>query len=69
MRADRYGLAVSTTSAAARDAYVAGVDCVLAAQAGGAGRLRAGRPEAARVLIGSRVERRAPVLLAGYAQG
>jgi len=31
---DRYGLPVSTTSTEARDAYVAGVDCLLAANAG-----------------------------------
>jgi tetratricopeptide (TPR) repeat protein len=36
MLSDRYGLAVSTTSAAARDAYVAGVDLLLAARAGAA---------------------------------
>lgn len=34
MLADRYGLPIATTSAAAREAYVAGVDCVLAATAG-----------------------------------
>ena len=34
MLADRYGLAVSTASDAARDAYVAGADCILAATAG-----------------------------------
>jgi hypothetical protein len=34
MLADRYGLPLSTSSATARDAYVAGVDCVLAAIAG-----------------------------------
>jgi hypothetical protein len=34
MLADRYGLTVSTASAAARDAYVAGADCILAATAG-----------------------------------
>jgi hypothetical protein len=34
MLADRYGLAVSTASAAARDAYVAGADCILSATAG-----------------------------------
>lgn len=31
---DRYGLALSTSSQAARDAYVEGVDCILAANAG-----------------------------------
>ncbi|MBM3646964.1 MAG: tetratricopeptide repeat protein [Alphaproteobacteria bacterium] len=31
MLADRYGLAISTSSNAARDAYVAGVDCLLSA--------------------------------------
>src|SRR5262249_51158932 len=31
---DRYGLALTTASAEARDAYVAGVDCLLAANAG-----------------------------------
>jgi len=40
MLADRYALPVSTPSVAARDAYVAGVDCVLAAVAGGEERLR-----------------------------
>lgn len=34
MLADRYGLPLSTASALARDAYVAGADCVLAAVAG-----------------------------------
>ena len=34
MLTDRYDLSVSTSSAAARDAYVAGADCVLAAVAG-----------------------------------
>lgn len=34
MLADRYGLPVSTSSQAARVAYVAGVDCILAATAG-----------------------------------
>ena len=34
MLKDRYGLSVSTTSNEARDAYVAGVDCLLAANAG-----------------------------------
>ena len=34
MLADRYGLPVTAASTAARDAYVAGVDCVLAAVAG-----------------------------------
>lgn len=34
MLQDRYGLALSTVSAAARDAYVAGVDSILAATAG-----------------------------------
>ena len=34
MLADRYGLPLSTTSEAARDAYVAGADCLLAATAG-----------------------------------
>jgi hypothetical protein len=31
---DRYGLSLTTTSAEARDAYIAGVDCLLAANAG-----------------------------------
>lgn len=34
MLADRYGLPLSTSSPAARDAYVAGIDCLLAAVAG-----------------------------------
>ncbi|NPC58306.1 tetratricopeptide repeat protein [Caenimonas soli] len=34
MLEDRYGLPLSTTSTAARDAYVAGVDCVLSGVAG-----------------------------------
>jgi hypothetical protein len=34
MLTDRYGLSVSTSSQAARDAYVAGTDCLLAATAG-----------------------------------
>src|ERR1044072_8742836 len=34
MLLDRYGLPLSTTSTAARDAYVAGVDCVLSAAHG-----------------------------------
>jgi tetratricopeptide (TPR) repeat protein len=34
MLADRYGLPVSTTSEVARDAYVAGADCILSATAG-----------------------------------
>jgi tetratricopeptide (TPR) repeat protein len=34
MLVDRYGLPLSTSSAAARDAYVAGVDCVLSAAHG-----------------------------------
>jgi tetratricopeptide (TPR) repeat protein len=34
MLADRYGLPVSTSSQAARDAYVAGADCILSATAG-----------------------------------
>jgi tetratricopeptide (TPR) repeat protein len=34
MRTDRYGLPLSTTSCAARDAYVAGADCVLAGTEG-----------------------------------
>jgi hypothetical protein len=34
MLTDRYGLSVSTSSQAARDAYVVGVDCLLAATAG-----------------------------------
>jgi len=34
MLTDRYGLALTTTSPAARDAYVAGADCVLSAEAG-----------------------------------
>jgi tetratricopeptide (TPR) repeat protein len=34
MLADRYGLPVSSTSEIARDAYVAGVDCILSATAG-----------------------------------
>lgn len=34
MRADRYGLPVSTSFEVARDAYIAGADCVLAAVAG-----------------------------------
>lgn len=34
MLQDRYGLTLTTSSAAARDAYVAGVDCILAATAG-----------------------------------
>jgi hypothetical protein len=34
MLADRYGLPVSTTSGAARDAYAAGADCILSATAG-----------------------------------
>src|SRR6185295_9684279 len=34
MALDRYGLVVSTASAAARDAYVEGVDCFLSANAG-----------------------------------
>ena len=32
--ADRYGLPVSSTSTGARDAYIAGADCVLSATAG-----------------------------------
>lgn len=40
MLADRYGLAVSTASTAARDAYVAGADCVLAGTAGAAQHLQ-----------------------------
>lgn len=35
MLPDRYGLKLSTASAAARDAYVAGCDCLLSANAGG----------------------------------
>src|SRR5512135_2003459 len=34
MLQDRYGLALSTSSQAARDAYVAGADCILSATAG-----------------------------------
>jgi tetratricopeptide (TPR) repeat protein len=34
MLEDRYGLALSTSSRAARDAYVAGADCILSANAG-----------------------------------
>lgn len=34
MLADRYGLTVSSTSEVARDAYVAGADCILSAIAG-----------------------------------
>lgn len=34
MLTDRYGLPISTASASARDAYVAGADCVLSAEAG-----------------------------------
>ena len=34
MLADRYGLALSTSSQNARDAYVAGADCLLAASVG-----------------------------------
>jgi hypothetical protein len=34
MLADRYGLPISTTSVVARDAYVAGADCILSATAG-----------------------------------
>ncbi len=34
MLQDRYGLTLTTSSAAARDAYVAGVDCILMANAG-----------------------------------
>src|SRR5262245_23490576 len=34
MPTDRYGLVVSTPVEAARDAYVAGADCILAATAG-----------------------------------
>ena len=34
MLLDRYGLPLSTTSTAARDAYVAGVDCLLSAAHG-----------------------------------
>src|ERR671918_315969 len=34
MLLDRYGLPLSTSSTAARDAYVAGVDCVLSAAHG-----------------------------------
>jgi hypothetical protein len=32
--ADRYGLPLSTSSLVARDAYVAGADCILSAVAG-----------------------------------
>ena len=34
MLADRYGLPVSTASEVARNAYVAGTDCILSATAG-----------------------------------
>ena len=34
MLADRYGLSLSTSSQVARDAYVMGADCILAAVAG-----------------------------------
>src|SRR4029453_4029649 len=37
MALDRYGLVVSTASAAARDAYVEAVDCLLSANAGAEG--------------------------------
>lgn len=40
MLTDRYALALSTGSPAARDAYVAGVDCVLSAEAGSEALLR-----------------------------
>jgi tetratricopeptide (TPR) repeat protein len=40
MLTDRYGLQVSTSSNSARDAYVAGCDCVLSAAAGGEAHLR-----------------------------
>jgi hypothetical protein len=36
MLADRYGLQIGTKSGAARDAYIAGCDCVLSAAPGGA---------------------------------
>ncbi|WP_421998889.1 tetratricopeptide repeat protein [Reyranella sp.] len=39
MLTDRYGLPLTTTSTAARDAYVAGVDCVLSAAYGDAAHL------------------------------
>jgi len=39
MLADRYGLPISTDSTTARDAYVAGVDCVLSAAHGAEGHL------------------------------
>lgn len=39
MLADRYGLALSTSSIAARDAYVAGADCLLSAAFGDASHL------------------------------
>lgn len=45
MLTDRYGLQVSTSSSAARDAYVAGCDCVLSAAPGGEAHL-AGAVEA-----------------------
>jgi tetratricopeptide (TPR) repeat protein len=41
MSIDRYGLELSTASAAARDAYVAGGDCLLSANAGGEAHLLA----------------------------
>lgn len=39
MLSDRYGLPLSTSSPLARDAYVAGADCILAAVAGGEAQL------------------------------
>lgn len=39
MLTDRYGLPISTTSTTARDAYIAGSDCVLSAEAGAEGHL------------------------------
>jgi len=41
MLTDRYGLAISTSSQAARDDYVAGCDCILAAAPDGAKKLEA----------------------------
>ena len=39
MLSDRYGLPISTSSATARDSYVAGCDCVLSAEHGDASQL------------------------------
>ncbi|MSQ54254.1 MAG: tetratricopeptide repeat protein [Betaproteobacteria bacterium] len=68
MLADRYGLLLSTTSAAARDAYVAGYDCVLSANAGGEAHLAGALSVDAAFALGHAAMARAYFVVANVAE-